>query len=269
MQGNILTPTKIETEKDFLDFITPDLLPGARISTRGLSRLIGCQDTAIIDRAQVKSKKLAGMLEEKGIDPAHYRGGWTASAAWIALKYFAYKARNEYPQAEAIADTFGAIGIQTMLEKAGQQADPSTLAQWHEERISGKVVRRSLTDQIQILIKYAEVQGSENAGYYYAHFSNLVNKYVIADLKAVKTVPDKRNRMTVKQVRYVAVIEDTLSKLIGDQMTTGVDYHEIYKACKSRVAAIAAVLDIEPAPLLPESNKRLIDKSLAAMLKAQ
>ena len=97
MQGNILTPTKIETEKDFLDFITPDLLPGARISTRGLSRLIGCQDTAIIDRAQVKSKKLAGMLEEKGIDPAHYRGGWTASAAWIALKYFCIQGTKRVP----------------------------------------------------------------------------------------------------------------------------------------------------------------------------
>jgi hypothetical protein len=74
--------------------------------------------------------------------------------------------------------------------------------------------------------------------------------------------------MTSNQLHNVRTIETTLAKLIEDRMMAGDDYHEIYQVCKDRVAAIAAVLDIEPQPLLEHSNQRLINQSLYRSLKA-
>jgi hypothetical protein len=141
------------------------------------------------------------------------------------------------------------------------------LADWHEQKLKGKVVRRSLTDTIKIFCQYAEAQGSQNADQYYRHFSSLINKYII-EAPIDSKIKDKRNRMADRQLRYVAVIEDALSKLIDDRMVAGDEYHEVYAVCRDRVAAIAAVLDIVPVPLLPESNQRLINQSLARSLKA-
>jgi hypothetical protein len=268
--NKIVAVSKIETEKDFLEFIAPDRLPGARISNRGLSRLIGCDPKALLTSRGLKSKKLAGMLAAKGIDPGDQnREGWTASAAWIALKYFAYKSRNEYPQAEAIADTFGAIGIQTMLARSAEQSNQTNLAQWQEERQSGKVVRRSLTDMIALFIQYAEAQGCLSGKWYYTNFSSLVNKYIIEGYpKSAKGIKDKRDRMVESQLRHIKNMEDVLARIISDGMDAGDGYHDIYEACKSRVSAVAAVLYVDPLPLLPESNRKIINQQLAKALKA-
>lgn len=147
------------------------------------------------------------------------------------------------------------------------KAPAASLAEWHEDRLQGKVARRSLTDTIKILCEYAAAQGSTKPEKYYIHFSNLVNKYVIAAPIDSK-IKDKRNRMTGDQLHYVRAIETVLTKLIDDQMTLGDDYHEIYSICKDRVAAIAVVLDIDPQPLLEQSNQRLINQSLTRSLKA-
>ena len=147
------------------------------------------------------------------------------------------------------------------------KAPIAALVEWHEDRLQGKVVRRSLTDTIKILCEYAAAQGSTKPEKYYIHFSNLVNKYVIAAPIDSK-IKDKRNRMTGDQLHYVRTIETVLTKLIDDRMTLGDDYHEIYSICKDRVAAIAAVLDIDPQPLLEQSNQRLINQSLTRSLKA-
>jgi prophage antirepressor-like protein len=145
-------------------------------------------------------------------------------------------------------------------------ATSEDLAGWHEQRLKGKVVRRSLTDTIKIFCQYAESQGSGNADRYYGHYSTMVNKYVIESPIDSK-IKDKRNRMADRQLRYVAVIEDALIKLIDDRMMAGDDYHEVYAVCRDRVSAIVAVLDIVPVPLLPESNQRLINQSLARSLQ--
>jgi len=181
------------------------------------------------------------------------------------------------------APAFKEIGMLSQTEKGRQirkyfiecearakdATPPTTLAEWQEGRLKGKAVRRSLTDTIKIFCQYAEAQGSGNADRYYAHFSNLFNKYIIEGYpSAVKGVKDKRDRMGDQQLRYLAVIEEAISKLIDDRMMAGDDYHRVYEEAKARVAAIAAVLDIEPKPLLAESNKRLINQSLARALKA-
>jgi prophage antirepressor-like protein len=156
------------------------------------------------------------------------------------------------------------------IRKTGSYSVSTTsqdLAGWHEQRLKGKAVRRSLTDTIKIFCQYAEAQGSQNADQYYRHFSSLINKYII-EAPIDSKIKDKRNRMADRQLRYVAVIEDALSKLIDDRMVAGDEYHEVYAVCRDRVAAIAAVLDIVPAPLLPESNQQLINQSLTRSLKA-
>jgi prophage antirepressor-like protein len=160
------------------------------------------------------------------------------------------------------------VEILPQIRKTGAY-QPTNLAEWQEGRLKGKAVRRSLTDTIKIFCQYAEAQGSGNADRYYIHFSSLLNKYIIEGYpSAVKGIKDKRDRMSHQQLRYVAVIEEAISKLIDDRMMAGDDYHRVYEEAKARVAAIAAVLDIEPKPLLPESNKTLINQSLARALKA-
>jgi hypothetical protein len=163
-----------------------------------------------------------------------------------------------------------------MLKQAGYQVKVvekpvDNLAEWHKERIAGIVERRSLTDMIKLLIQYAEADGSTNAYRYYSHFSNLVNKYIILDgtKKAMSKIKDKRNRMSKDQLRNVATFENMFIKLIGGGMTQGDGYKKIYDDCKARASAIAAVLDIEPLPLLPKSNRKLIEDKLDKSLPAE
>jgi hypothetical protein len=162
--------------------------------------------------------------------------------------------------------------LAVMLELAPEKLKASikvpaiSLAEWHEDRLQGKIARRSLTDAIQLLCQYAAEQGSSQPERYYVHFSNLVNKYIIAAPIDGK-IKDKRNRMNSDQLHNVRTFETTLAKLIEDRMAAGDEYQEIYQVCKDRAASIAAVLDIVPQPLLEESNQRLINQSLARSLK--
>jgi hypothetical protein len=163
--------------------------------------------------------------------------------------------------------------LAVMLELAPEKLKASikipavSLAEWHEDRLQGKIDRRSLTDVIQLLCQYAAEQGGSQPERYYIHFSNLANKHIIAAPIDSK-IKDKRNRMNRSQLQNIRTIETTLAKLIEDRMIAGDDYREIYQVCKDRVAAIAAVLDIEPQPLLEQSNQRLINQSLYRSLKA-
>jgi prophage antirepressor-like protein len=146
------------------------------------------------------------------------------------------------------------------------QHSAESLAQWHKDRTDGKEVRRTLSDAIAMFVRYAQAQGSKNADRYFASIThNLINRYVI-EAPIDSKIRDKRNRMDREQLRHLTNIEDVLAGLIEARMIAGDDYHEIYQVCKDRAAAIAAVLDISPKPLLPESNQRLINQSLARSL---
>jgi KilA-N domain len=152
--------------------------------------------------------------------------------------------------------------------KADSVPSPVNLAQWHEQRLQGIDVRRSLTDMVKLLVQYAEAAGSSNAHHYFTHFSNLVNKYIILDgtKKAMSKIKNKRDRMSFGQLYDTGSIERALAKLIGDGMAKGDKYQTIYEDCKVRASAIAAVLDIEPMPLLPKSNRKLIEAKLTKSL---
>jgi KilA-N domain len=158
------------------------------------------------------------------------------------------------------------FAVVALIRQTKADSVPSTvnLAEWHKERIAGIVERRSLTDMVKLLIQYAEAAGSTNAHYYFTHFSNLVNKHIILDgaKTPMSKIKDKRDRMDKDQLRNVATFETMFVKLIGDGMAKGDKYQTIYEDCKVRASAIAAVLDIEPMPLLAKSNRKLIEAKL-------
>jgi hypothetical protein len=152
--------------------------------------------------------------------------------------------------------------------KASINVPAETLAEWHQKRIEGKIVRRSFTDQIKLLVLYAEAQGSTNLDRYYSNYTSMYNKYIIEDYSKLTKIKDKRDRMTKAQLHHIETIEMVAVKVIDDGMGAGKNYKDIYQDVKARVAAIAAVLYIEPAPLLAESNVKLIKQSMTRSLKA-
>jgi phage anti-repressor protein len=161
------------------------------------------------------------------------------------------------------------IECESRLKKLVTVTSQTDLVQWQEERRSGKVVRRSLTDMIKIFIQYAEAQGASNGKWYYTNFSNLINKFIIEGYPAkVKHIKDKRDRMVESQLRHIKNMEDVLVRIISDCMDNGDGYHDIYDACRNHVAKVANVLYISPLPLLHESNQRVINQHLAKALKA-
>jgi hypothetical protein len=270
-------PRAIARVKDGITLYWVDELGLSGLHQRGLEVLLKCSISTI--QNALKGCTGVELLEAEILTPQGLRTVQIIAESDIprVLRYIARsKSKIETrDRADDIRDRLAAAGFKlaVMLElapdklKASIKVPAVSLAEWHDTRLQGKVIRRSLTDTIKILCEYAAEQGSTQPERYYIHFSNLVNKYIIAAPIDSK-IKDKRNRMTLEQLHNTWSMESTLAKLIDDRMMAGDDYHEIYQVCKDRVAAIAAVLDIEPQPLLEQSNQRLINQSLYRSLKA-
>jgi uncharacterized protein (DUF952 family) len=270
-------PIAIAKEKDGITLYWVDELNLSGLHMQGLAQLLECNVGSI--QYPLRAVKEISLLDAEIVTEGGAQGVSiiTENDLPKLLRHISRsKAKIETrDRADDIRDRLAAAGFKlaVMLELAPEKLRASikvpaeSLAEWHEDRLQGKVVRRSLTDAIQLLCQYAAKQGSSQPERHYAHFSNLVNKYIIAAPIDSK-VKDKRNRMSRTQLHYIQSIEMTLAKLIDDRMMAGDDYHEIYSVCKDRAAAIAAVLDIVPQPLLGQSNQRLINQSLARSLKA-
>jgi hypothetical protein len=268
--NKIVAASKIETEKDFLGFISDEATKSGNLSTRGVERCCGVGNNTLIKSVGYVGKKLGQTLTSHGFYPVDLtRDGWPPAAVWLAIEYFAWESKAKAPMAKQLARTFGAFGVKNALDHLKPRTESVNLAQWQEERQSGKVVRRSLTDMIALFIQYAEAQGCLSGKWYYTNFSSLVNKYIIEGYpKSAKGIKDKRDRMVESQLRHIKNMEDVLARIISDGMDAGDGYHDIYEACKSRVSAVAAVLYVDPLPLLPESNRKVINQQLAKALKA-
>jgi hypothetical protein len=272
-------PLAIAKEKDGITLYWVDELNLSGLHVRGLAKLIGYNDgnlnTFIKKLPAYQIDVVSAECEtEQGLRTAYFYSENDIVVILEAIIFSSIKVEVR-KRASDVLKRLAAAGFKlaVMLELAPEKLKASikvpaiSLTEWQEDRLQGKVDRRSLTDMIQLLCQYATEQGSTQPERYYIHFSNLVNKYIITAPIDSK-IKDKRNRMNRSQLHNTRTIEVTLAKLIEDRMIAGDDYHEIYQVCKDRVAAIAAVLDIEPQPLLDQSNQRLINQSLYRSLKA-
>jgi hypothetical protein len=284
-------PRAIARVKDGITLYWVDELELSGLHPTGLARLLGCHHSAVTrtiekvkhathdsngfePRAQI-DVVMAECDLGQGLQPVSIYSENDIVVILEAIVFSNIKVEVR-KRASDVLKRLAAAGFKlaVMLElapeklKASIKVPATSLAEWHEDRLQGKIDRRSLTDTIQLLCQYAVEQGSSQPERYYIHFSNLVNKYIIAAPIDSK-IKDKRNRMNRNQLHNIRTIETTLAKLIEDRMIAGDDYREIYQVCKDRVAAIAAVLDIEPQPLLEQSNQRLINQSLYRSLKVE
>ena len=102
-------------------------------------------------------------------------------------------------------------------------------------RIEGKAIRRTETDAIKALVDYATAKGSNNAKTYYASITMMTNK-----LLGIES--GQRDQLDHKKLQQIKVAETIVEIAIRDGLAAGLDYKDIYKLCKDRVSAIAAVL---------------------------
>ena len=105
---------------------------------------------------------------------------------------------------------------------------------WLQTREKGKLIRRDETDAIQMLIPYAEEQGSRNANRYYSNYSKLVNGAVGLESGQRETAP-------YKTLMMVALMEDIISHTIIDEMGRGIYYKNIYQICKDKINNFASL----------------------------
>ena len=99
---------------------------------------------------------------------------------------------------------------------------------WQETRRLGKLTRRSETDVIADLIKYAKVQGSKHAEQLYQVYSKLANK--IVGLKG-----GERDNASIKQLNTLDDVESMIFHVIQLGMAQCKHYKEIYQDCKRRL----------------------------------
>ena len=99
--------------------------------------------------------------------------------------------------------------------------------EWFKVRENGKLVRRTITDRIQILIPYARQQGSKNYDKLYMTYSILVNK--LLGLKK-----GDREKVDINTLNYISQLEDVMQGVMYSEMEKGTHYKEIYQLCKKQ-----------------------------------
>lgn len=100
-------------------------------------------------------------------------------------------------------------------------------SEWLITRKQGKLIRRSETDAIALLIPYAEEQGSHNMRKNaYTLYTKLVNSLVGIEA-------GERDKASFKVLSTIAFLEDMMQHTIMECIAQGVYYKEIYKRCKA------------------------------------
>lgn len=99
-------------------------------------------------------------------------------------------------------------------------------SEWLITRKNGKLMRRSETDALAQLAKYAEAQGSKNMRKnVYIIYTKLVNTLVGISAGQRDSVP-------FKTLSTIMFLEDMILHTVAEEMEHGTYYKEIYKICK-------------------------------------
>lgn len=102
---------------------------------------------------------------------------------------------------------------------------------WQDAREGGKITRRAFTDTVAELYQYAVARDEfhHKSDFLYLNYTRLVNKVVGVD--------EERDKLTAKQLFEIETCEDICTKEIAAGMASSQTQHDIYEACKTKLAA--------------------------------
>jgi hypothetical protein len=109
----------ISNLEEFCQYICDNSIGDRALSIKGLSKLCGVHDTAIIRGSEFSSQRIAQKLTETGLTaPALVKHGFTASSAWAVVEYFAWESQAKAEGAKRLAKLFGSLGVIKAFELA-------------------------------------------------------------------------------------------------------------------------------------------------------
>lgn len=112
------------------------------------------------------------------------------------------------------------------------------LAARDQARIEGKKIRHQETDSIKELVEYAKGQGSKSAEMYYASVTKMTNK-------ALNITAGMRDKLPPHALKQLSVAETIVDLSIRDGIRAGLEYKDIYRLAKQRVADSLQSIGIE------------------------
>ena len=128
------------------------------------------------------------------------------------------------------------IIIDRWMALEAKQAKSQDSLEWKQARLSGKQVRRSVTDTIKEFVEYATEQGSRNAHMYYMAVTKM-------EYKALGLLRESdgnfRDTMTITQLSFLSTAENLAKIAIQQGMDHELHYKQIYELAKNRVMAFA------------------------------
>lgn len=116
--------------------------------------------------------------------------------------------------------------------------------EWQESRQAGKQIRRAETDTIKQFVRYAEVQGSRNASWYYRNFTDLTYRA----LGFHGEHKPSRDMLNPQQAAALTLIESAIAETVRQGMDAMMPYKEIFRAAAGRCIELAHA--VNPARLL-------------------
>jgi len=110
-----------------------------------------------------------------------------------------------------------------IIEKQSQE--------WLQTRKQGRLVRRSETDSLKLLLEYAIKNGSDT---YLKQPNRLYSQYTRLVNSTIGITTGEREVCTWKVLITLQTLEDIIQHVVIEEMENETDYHEIYKICKNK-----------------------------------
>lgn len=128
------------------------------------------------------------------------------------------------------------VAAKLQLVKAFRDAR-AQLAQRDIARVEGKVVRRSETDSIKLLVDYASANGSKSANRYYTNVTQMTNR-----LLGIST--GERDSLGAQQLKQIAILEGIVDIAIRDGVKAEMPYKDIYQLAKERASHVVKAIGV-------------------------
>lgn len=109
-----------------------------------------------------------------------------------------------------------------------QQLKEKQSIHWQQTRLESKKTRKLETEEIKKLVKYAKLQGSENAENYYILLSKLANKTVGISSR-------ERETANINQLNTLILVENIINHMIQEGIRQELPYKKIYQGCRKRL----------------------------------
>lgn len=114
---------------------------------------------------------------------------------------------------------------------------------WQRKRSLNKSEQKDFSDVAKELTEYAKQNGSKNSGRYYTNFNRLMNRTVGLE-------DGDRDMATAMQLDKLSAANTWAGKIIKQGIAKGDDYHDIYRAVKTKTAVLKEFWEMTT-PTLP------------------